>query len=88
MEIGTVLPMIFSLEGRSLCWWSIQPGPLGFESIPEGKCLGVSGVTFHTHANHSADWRGADTVMGPKGLPLAEGDFKWAVPVTICTLIK
>ncbi len=33
-------------------------------------------VTFHTHANHSADWRGADTVMGPKGLPLAEGDFK------------
>ena len=45
-------------------------------------------VTFHTHANHSADWRGADTVMGPKGLPLAEGDFKWAVPVTIRTLIK
>ena len=45
-------------------------------------------VTFHPHANHSADWRGADTVMGPKGLPLAEGDFKWAVPVTIRTLIK
>ena len=45
-------------------------------------------VSFHTHANHSADWRGANTVMGPKGLPLAEGDFKWAAPVTIRTLIK
>ena len=52
---------------------------------PENEILKV---TIHTHANHSADWRGADTVMGPKGLPLAEGDFKWAVPVTICTLIK
>ena len=53
----------------------------------DGICIDF-GVTFHTHANHSADWRGASTVMGPKGLPLAEGDFKWAVPVTICTLIK
>lgn len=44
-------------------------------------------VTFHIHANHFADWRGANTVMRTKGLPLAEGDFKWAVPVTIRTLI-
>ena len=55
---------------------------------PENPENEILKVTIHTHANHSADWRGADTVMGPKGLPLAEGDFKWAVPVTICTLIK
>lgn len=40
-------------------------------------------VTFHIHANHPANWRRTNTVLGPKGLPLAEGDFKRAVPVTI-----
>ena len=55
---------------------------------PENPDKEILKVTIHTHANHSADWRGADTVMGPKGLPLAEGDFKWAVPVTIHALNK
>ncbi len=39
--------------------------PPYFLTFPDGGG-GTVFVTFHTHANHSADWRGADTVMGPK----------------------
>jgi hypothetical protein len=26
-------------------------------------------VDFHTHANHFLDWRGADALLEPEGLP-------------------